>query len=190
MRRCLQTARLVLDTRQMEKKGIKLKVMGNLRDSLGSQSNFPACIKKSMTEFYEFDFSDILKSVEKYAEFFFLDFLENKETKKYLITSLENHLFTPNRADNAGLFLKLLKGKIKNREKFEYFHDLFVRAQKFKTFMRSFIEINKVKDGELILITHSNFLKSWTAKDIDVYENKLIDFYHPKNCEFFKYELK
>ena len=64
---------------------------------------------------------------------------------------------------------------------------MYTRVKRFKKQVQEFIIKHNIKDEELIIVSHSNFSRAWTALDIDTKKLDFVDCYSPKNCEIFEY---
>ena len=189
MRRCLQTAREVLDTQAMKKKGVQLFVRGDCREILDSQCDFPVKIRESMEIFSEFDFSHIKEPLEKYNEFFCAEYLENEESKKKLLEASKKIKSDSTKKEIAQLYIDLLKEGYLTGDRIEKNEHVFKRVKKAKEAITKFVKEKNLKDGELVIVAHSRFSKAWTAKDVNPEADDFIDYYAPKNCEVFESEI-
>ena len=189
LRRCLQTARRVLDTQKLKQNGVNLIVFPQIREGLSSQCDFPGFIRESIKEFSEFDFSNINESLEKYGSFFIADYLDNKKAQAELKELSKKVTLQCDHSQVAQLCIDLLKKGHLSGDYVENRVHMYTRVQRFKKFVKNFIEEKQIKDGELIIVAHSNFSRAWTAKDIDTKKLDFIDCYSPKNGEIFESEI-
>ena len=142
LRRCLETARQVLNTKQNT--NLKLIVKGDIWEVLSSQCDAPVFIRKSIKKYTEFDFSELFSSIEKYGEFFVIDYLDNaksKETMKKLASSI--YLDTPI-FDTSQLYINMLKKGHLTKKLVEGYSHLDIRVKRFKKFIKKFIKTNDV----------------------------------------------
>ena len=142
-----------------------------------------------MKEFSEFDFTDIVESVNQYNEFFFVDYLDNEIVREAMIKLSKEVPSNANKRQIGQLFIDKLKEMLLKGKRLEYYHQMYSRVQRFKLQVKKFVKENNVKDGELIIVSHSNFSKSWTAKHFDFQNDMFLDFYYPKNCEMFEVSI-
>jgi hypothetical protein len=189
MRRCLQTAREVLDTQEMKKRGVELFVRGDCREILDSQCDFPVKIKESMEIFSEFDFSHIKEPLEKYNAFFCAEYLENEKAKQKLFEASKKIKPNSSRKEIGQLFIDLLKEGYLSGDRIEKNVHVFKRVKKAKEAITKFVKEKGLKDGELVVVAHSRFSKAWTAKDVDPEIDEFVDYYAPKNCEVFESDI-
>ena len=170
----------------MKKRGVKLIVRGDLREILDSQCDFPSYINESIDKYNEFDFSHIKKSVEKYGEFFVVDFLENKKSCESLkaVSQVKSSI-----KERGQLYIDLIKKGYLIDDRVEMNKHVFTRVKKAKEFFKNFVKEKNLKDGELVIVTHSRFSKAWSSKDIDIEKDEFIDYYAPKNCEVFESDI-
>ena len=187
MRRCLQTARKVLDTEEMKKRGVKLFVRGDLREILDSQCDFPSYIEESMKKYPEFDFSHIMESYKKYGEFFVADYLENEKACELLKAESKKGLSTVQ--ERGQLYIELIKEGYLSGDRIEVNRHVYKRVKKARKFFENFVQEQKLNDGELVIVAHSRFSKAWTSKNIDIEKDEFVDYYAPKNCEVFESDI-
>lgn len=268
MRRCLMTARGVLDTSSLKQKGITLKVKGLVREILSSQCDFPLYIRDNIKNYPEFDFSSIEPDLAEHGEFFFANYLENEESAKEF-RELGQKLGVEGNLDaKADAYINLLMNRIRRGTLCETNFDVYNRVQKVifyyfgllenifyviinlnyislkklffyqchnfivfkiikkifqlefkelfkqnkiifkiyiqnlqkktaffiltnkaKQMIRGYISENNLQDGDLIIVTHSRFIKAWTSKGVNKETDEFIDNYIPKNCEIVEVDL-
>ena len=189
LKRCLETARITLDTIEMKKRGVSLIVRGDCREILSSQCSFPVKIKESIQEFYEFEFSHIMESLKKYGPFFVADYLENKPAKEKLISASKTLSINSDKKEIAHTFINLLKEGFLTGNELESNVNLFSRVKKTKAYLKEFVNKNNVKDGELVVVAHSRFAKAFTAKSVNVKTDEFVEEYKMKNYEILELEI-
>lgn len=189
MKRCLHTARLVLDTESMKKKGVNLKVEAHIREALASQCDFPYHIQESMKSFSEFDFSRIEKDIDELGEFFIANYLENKKSAQDLKEIAKKFNSIGNIEEKGKAILKYIKEKARNRNPVESQEDTYKRAQTAKKIVKEYIKQNEVKDYELVLVSHGNFIRGWTSSGFNKETNSFINDTYLQNCELLEIEL-
>ena len=159
------------------------------REVLESQCDFPFFIEESIQKFSEFDFSDLGPSMEKYQELFVIDNLENKEAFEKLKKLSDSFTAETSLNDRIQETLNLMKKNLLSNKKFEYNRDMFTRVKKFKAYVSNFVKEKGLQDGELILVVHSRFSKSWTAEAVDEATDEFVNYHAPLNCEVFETDV-
>ena len=189
LRRCLETARIILDTKKLKDEGKVLDIRGEVRELLCCQGDFPMMVKESMESFREFDFASIEEEVDRYGEFFFVNYLENQRTKSDILDYLEQMEDDTTKDTKVDFLLDLLKKRLMENHLLEKNHDIYVRTQKFKKQLKEYIKKNNIKDGQLVIVTHMRIIKAWTAKDFNEKTDEYVDFIDPENACFLEVEL-
>ena len=183
------TARRVLDTQKLKANGATLEVDGHVREILSSQCDFPLYVRESIQNFPEFDFKRVKKDIDQLGEFFVANYLENEESAQEF-KKLANTLGLEGNLDaKADAYINILKNRTRRGTKCETNFDVYNRVQKAKQMVKEYIKEKDLKDGQLIIVAHSRFIKAWTCKGVDKSLDEFIDMRIPMNCETLEVEL-
>ena len=178
-----------MDTQNLKKEGVQLLVYGEIREGLSSQCDFPLYIRDSIQEYSEFDFKMIQESIDKYGEFFIADYLDNQDSVNQMIDLSKQINESTSKKQIGQMYIDILKNGFLNDNYLESYVNIYTRVKKFKKYIAEFVREKNIKDGELIIVAHSNFSRSWTAEGMDYENQEYINYYHPKNCEIFESEI-
>lgn len=189
LRRCLDTARIIFDTKKMKESGKSLTVRGEIRELLCCQGDLPMMVDESMESFREFDFSSIEEDVNQYGEFFFVNYLENQRTQLEVLEYVNSITEETTKDAKIDFLVDLLKRRFMENHLAEKNHDIYIRIQKFKEKVKEFITNNNVKDGELAIVTHMRVIKSWTSNGFDEQNDEYVNCINPENACLLEVDL-
>jgi broad specificity phosphatase PhoE len=189
LRRCLDTARIIFDTKKMKQDGKLLTISAEIRELLCCQGDFPMMVDESMENYREFDFSSIEEDVNKYGEFFFVNYLENQRTQLEVLEYVNSITEVTTKDEKIEFLIELLKRRFMENHLAEKNFDIYVRIQKFKQKVKEFIIQNNVKDGELAIVTHKRVIKSWTSNGFNEQTDEYVDCINPENACLLEVDL-
>lgn len=173
----------------MKANGATLEVDGHVREILSSQCDFPLYVRDSIKNFPEFDFKRVQSDIEELGEFFMANYLENEESAQEFRKLATELGIEGNLEAKADAYINILKDRIRRGTKCEKNIDVYNRVQKAKKMVKEYIQEKDLKDGELIIVAHSRFIKAWTSKGVDKASDEFIDMKIPMNCETLQVEL-
>ena len=121
-----------------------------------------------------------------------MKFIDNISTDDDVILNLINDLMESK--NKEGKYMKILSHYVLNNKRPESLLHLFHRSNKFKKFLKSFLEENKIEEtgAKIAVVTHSAFIRMSTTAEghkrerIEAYPE---DCYRPENCEVISLNL-
>ena len=187
LRRCLESSYYL--TKDRVNKKFELKVQPELRESLMSHNDFPIYWKNAykLNRYSNYDFSEMKKY--KDDDLWFIRFLEHDQNFRQKMNVLEQFVTKKNLLNEKIKFIStLMRGAFP--ESVENNELLGERTLLVKEILNDFVNYKKdfeniiVKDHEILLITHFNFINQFCfeQKDLKKFYTKflttgaLIDF--------------
>jgi broad specificity phosphatase PhoE len=195
LNRCLETTNLSLQSHSNKEKIIVI-VHPFITEVVNGAQDIPKNLQKkkeiyNMNSDVKFDWSyfDSLYD-EVLAESYFLDCVDNILEGDEEIRKLAKKI--KSQEIKEGLYSRFLSHFILNNRRPESLSNLFERSNKFKQFLKIFMQENKYKDEKVLVITHSAFIRMSTTElghqmeSVDCYPE---DCCSPKNCEVISVAL-
>lgn len=190
MLRCLQTAKLALKS-QIEAKTVKIIVCPYLTEGVHGVHDYSFGLQKKKEDFNSdlcFDWSLFDKMFPQDQELFFLSYVDNVVDEE--TTNIINQL-------KLGSSTQLLKQFVDHYSSHdtrpESLKHLRTRSKTFKKWLNKFlsdVNYSQEKDGNVLVFTHSAFIRLTTTNCTEIGKGYPEDCYEAKNCELVTIDIK
>lgn len=190
LERCVQTAKLMFDGIHPSTRDLEIRVVPKLSARMGSLWNIPFDFQQNLPTHFKVETSAFLKieSNQKLDEFFyFVDLLENKATVKYLKSQIQKIEEDIPSIQKKRIFFEVVT-KLKSEQKnVEHKKDFMLRIERFKKFLKEFVQNNQIRDEEIVVVAHKQYLNFFSSEDIDTDSHSTL---FTENCDHLIFDLK